>query len=73
MKTNIIREMTTEDLKKKLNELKISINNLTLKVKSGDAKSIKDKRAEKQDIARIATVIKEREILEEIDKEESDV
>ena len=73
MKTNIIREMTTEDLKKKLNALKISINNLTLKVKSGDAKSIKDKRAEKQDIARIATVIKEREILEEIDKEESDV
>jgi len=73
MKTNIIREMTTEDLKKKLNELKISINNLTLKVKRGDAKSIKDKRAEKQDIARIATVIKEREILEEIDKEESDV
>jgi len=73
MKTNIIREMTTEDLKKKLNELKISINNLTLRVKSGDAKSIKDKRSEKQDIARIATVIKEREILEEIDKEESDV
>jgi len=73
MKTNIIREMTTEDLKKKLNELKISINSLTLRVKSGDAKSIKDKRAEKKDIARIATVIKEREILEEIDKEESDV
>ncbi len=64
MKINEVRDMSTADLEKKVLELKNELFKLNFSLNTNNLENPKRINAVKKDIAKIKTVIKEREILE---------
>lgn len=64
MKINEIRDMSTADLEKKVLELKNELFKLNFSLNTNNLENPKRINAVKKDIAKVKTVIKEREILE---------
>lgn len=64
MKINEVRDMSTVDLEKKVLELKNELFKLNFSLNTNNLENPKRINAVKKDIAKIKTVIKEREILE---------
>ena len=62
MKATEIRAMTSEELEKKLKELKNELFNLRFQSATGQLENNGRLRAVKRDIARIYTVLREREL-----------
>jgi len=62
MKLTEIRELTSEDLAKKVQELKEELFVLRFQQATGNSTESSKKKVIKKDIARILTIIKEREI-----------
>ena len=67
MKANEIRKMSSEDLNKKVNELKNELFNLRLRLATGQLDNPSSIKSVKRDIARVKTIIREREL--EVGKE----
>lgn len=64
MKINEVRDMSTAELEKKVLELKNELFKLNFSLNTNNLENPKRISAVKKDIAKIKTVIKEREILE---------
>jgi len=62
VKASEIREMTTEELNRKLDELKEELFNLRFQKATGDIDNPMRIRAVKRDIARVLTILREREL-----------
>ncbi|SFP88108.1 50S ribosomal protein L29 [Caldicoprobacter faecalis] len=62
MKASKWREMTNEELKEKLNELKSELFNLRFQLATGQLENPMRIREVKRDIARIKTILREREL-----------
>lgn len=62
MKASKWREMTNEELKEKLNELKRELFNLRFQLATGQLENPMRIREVKRDIARIKTILREREL-----------
>jgi len=62
VKAREIREMTTEELNRKLDELKEELFNLRFQKATGDIDNPMRIRAVKRDIARVQTILREREL-----------
>lgn len=67
MKANEIRKMSSEDLNKKVNELKNELFNLRFRLATGQLDNPSSIKSVKRDIARVKTIIREREL--EVGKE----
>ena len=67
MKANEIRKMSSEDLNNKVNELKNELFNLRFRLATGQLDNPSSIKSVKRDIARVKTIIREREL--EIGKE----
>ena len=67
MKANEIRKMSSEDLNNKVNELKNELFNLRFRLATGQLDNPSSIKSVKRDIARIKTIIREREL--EVGKE----
>ncbi|WP_138160037.1 50S ribosomal protein L29 [Peptoniphilus catoniae] len=67
MKTKEIRQMSSEELTKKVNELKNELFNLRFRHATGQLDNPSSIKLVKKDIARVKTIIKEREL--EVGKE----
>ena len=61
MKANEIRKMSTEDIQKKIRESKTELLNLRLKNETGALEKPSMISVMKKDIARMMTILKERE------------
>jgi len=70
MKINEMRNMSIEEIRSQIHKLKVEIANLNLKIANSDTTAIKDRRLKKKEIARLSTVANEKNILEEINKED---
>lgn len=66
MKAKDIREMTIEELNNKLNELKSELFNLRFQSATGQLQNVMVINACKKDIARVKTIIRERELKQAI-------
>lgn len=62
MKANEIRKLSTEELAKELNELKSELFNLRFQFATSQLENPMKLKDVKRDIARVKTVIREREI-----------
>jgi len=62
MKANEIRKLSTEELAKELNELKSELFNLRFQFATSQLENPLKLKAVKKDIARVRTVIREREL-----------
>lgn len=62
MKTKEIRQMSSEELNKKVNELKNELFNLRFRLATGQLDNPSSIKVVKKDIARVKTIIKEREL-----------
>ena len=62
MKTNELRQMTNEELNEKLKSLKIELFNLRFSHATGGLKNAMALNTTKKDIAKIKTILREREI-----------
>ncbi|WP_073183795.1 50S ribosomal protein L29 [Anaerosphaera aminiphila] len=62
MKTKEIRQMSSEELNKKLNELKNELFNLRFRLATGQLDNPLSIRIVKKDIARVMTIIRQREL-----------
>lgn len=62
MKANVVHEMTTEELTKKLSDLRKELFNLRLSHSTGQLNNPKALTVCKKDIARVKTVLREREL-----------
>lgn len=62
MKTKEIRQMSSEELNKKVNELKNELFNLRFRLATGQLDNPSSIKIVKKDIARVKTIIKEREL-----------
>ena len=62
MKTKEIREMTNEELVRKVNELKTELFNLRFQLASGQLTNSASIGIVKKDMARVKTIIREREL-----------
>ena len=62
MKASKWREMTNEELNQKLNELKSELFNLRFQLATGQLENPMRIREVKRDIARIKTILREREL-----------
>ena len=62
MKTNELRQMTNEELNEKLKSLKVELFNLRFSHATGGLKNAMALNTTKKDIAKINTILKEREI-----------
>ena len=60
MKANEIRKMSSEDLNKKVNELKNELFNLRFRLATGQLDNPQKIKVIKRDIARVKTIITER-------------
>ena len=69
MKANEIRKMSSEDLNKKVIELKNELFNLRFRLATGQLDNPSSIKSVKRDIARVKTIIREREL--EVGKEAS--
>ncbi|WP_019138789.1 MULTISPECIES: 50S ribosomal protein L29 [Peptoniphilus] len=67
MKANEIRNMSSEDLNNKVNELKNELFNLRFRLATGQLDNPSSIKNVKRDIARVKTIIREREL--EVGKE----
>ena len=67
MKANEIRKMSSEDLNNKVNELKNELFNLRFRLATGQLGNPSSIKSVKRDIARVKTIIREREL--EVGKE----
>ena len=67
MKANEIRKMSSEDLNNKVNELKNELFNLRFRLATGQIDNPSSIKNVKRDIARVKTIIREREL--EVGKE----
>ena len=67
MKANEIRKMSSEDLNKKVIELKNELFNLRFRLATGQLDNPSSIKNVKRDIARVKTIIREREL--EVGKE----
>ena len=67
MKANEIRKMSSEDLKNKVNELKNELFNLRFRLATGQLDNPSSIKSVKRDIAKVKTIIREREL--EVGKE----
>ena len=67
MKANEIRKMSSEDLNSKVNELKNELFNLRFRLATGQLDNPSSIKNVKRDIARVKTIIREREL--EVGKE----
>ena len=67
MKANEIRKMSSEDLNKKVIELKNELFNLRFRLATGQLDNTSSIKSVKRDIARVKTIIREREL--EVGKE----
>ena len=67
MKANEIRKMSSEDLNNKVNELKNEFFNLRFRLATGQLDNPSSIKSVKRDIARVKTIIREREL--EVGKE----
>lgn len=65
MKANKLREQTREELERKLDELKQELFNLRFQLTTGQLDNIGRIKEVKKDIARVKTVIRERELRKE--------
>ena len=64
MKINKIKEMSSTDIEKELGELKQELFKLRFSLKSGNSNNPMKIKEVKKDIARINTVLRERELAE---------
>lgn len=62
MKTNELRQMTNEELNEKLKSLKVELFNLRFSHATGGLKNPMILNTTKKDIAKIKTILKEREL-----------
>ncbi|MGN1222892.1 MAG: 50S ribosomal protein L29 [Christensenellales bacterium] len=62
MKTKDIREMTTEELNTKLKDLKVELFNLRFSHATGSLANPMSLNTVKKDIAKVKTILKEREL-----------
>ena len=62
MKANEIRKMSSEDLNKKVIELKNELFNLRFRLATGQLDNPSSIKSVKRDIARVKTIIREREL-----------
>ena len=62
MKTNELRQMTNEELNEKLKALKVELFNLRFSHATGGLKNAMALNTTKKDIAKIKTILREREI-----------
>ena len=67
MKANEIRKMSSEDLNNNVNELKNELFNLRFRLATGQLDNPSSIKNVKRDIARVKTIIREREL--EVGKE----
>ena len=67
MKANEIRKMSSEDLNNTVNELKNDLFNLRFRLATGQLDNPSSIKSVKRDIARVKTIIREREL--EVGKE----
>lgn len=67
MKANEIRKMSSEDLNKKVIELKNELFNLRFRLATGQLDNPSSIKSVKRDIVRVKTIIREREL--EVGKE----
>ena len=67
MKANEIRKMSSEDLNKKVIELKNELFNLRFRLATGQLDNPSSIKSVKRDIAKLKTIIREREL--EVGKE----
>ena len=67
MKANEIRKMSSEELNNKVNELKNELFNLRCRLATGQLDNPSSIKSVKRDIARVKTIIREREL--EVGKE----
>lgn len=72
MKISEMRNMNIKEIKMQINSLKVDIANLSLKIANSDSSSIKEKRLKKKEVARLSTVVNEKLVLEELNKEDKD-
>ena len=64
MKTKEIREMSSENLEKELNELKSELFNLKFSLATGGLENPMKIKETKRNIAKIKTILRERELAE---------
>ena len=64
MKANEIRKMSSEELNNKVNELKNELFNLRFRLATGQLDNPQSIKMVKKDIARIKTIIRERQLQE---------
>lgn len=64
MKANEIRQMSTKELDVKLNDLKAELFNLRFQLATGQLDNPMRIKAVRKDIARVKTIMREREIKE---------
>ncbi|SCG84095.1 50S ribosomal protein L29 [Proteiniborus sp. DW1] len=62
MKANEIRQMTAQELDNKLNDLKAELFNLRFQLATGQLDNPMRIKSVRKDIARVKTIIREREI-----------
>ncbi|HXG94105.1 MAG TPA: 50S ribosomal protein L29 [Blastocatellia bacterium] len=62
MKADEIRDLSDEDLRARLSELKESIFRMRFKLSLGNTDVVKSLRESRKDLARVKTVIREREL-----------
>ena len=70
MRTKEIREMSSENLEKELNELKSELFKLKFSLATGGLENPMRIRIVKKDIAKIKTILKERELAQASEKAE---
>ena len=62
MKAEEFRELSDEDLRGKVNELKESIFRMRFKISLGNTDVVKQLRESRKDLARVKTLIRQREL-----------
>ena len=62
MKASELREMTNEELNERVNELKAELFNLRFQLATGQLENPMRIREVKRDIARVKTILREREL-----------
>jgi large subunit ribosomal protein L29 len=64
MKADELRDLSDEDLRGRINELKEAIFRMRFKISLGNTDVVKQLRESRKDLARVKTLIREREIAE---------
>ena len=62
MKADELKDLSDEDLQGKVNELKESIFRMRFKISLGNTDVVKQLRESRKDLARVKTLIREREL-----------